>query len=425
MTTLHDDGRTASTDFIDAARDYEQRQRRQSSDVTLTDHVTRFAAFGLVAASTTYGAFFAWHTAATVNGVLAIGALVFAVSLEIVKPQAFAAIFDTARTAPQRIALGLLALVAAVYSLTAELQLTATSRGDVVATRQAQINETKDASRQQAALESELASLPTTQPAEIAAKTSKLIADNPTARCDADKDSKEYGTTSKRVCPQIEALNAERSAADKAQARRAELTSILGGMSEPHTEAPAVDKADPGASALSVYLAVLGVAVKPDVLAEWLVLVPVLALELGSLFAGLLVASTPLPTANSAAGQGVRQPPKIEVAANSDGVQSKAPQPMAANTFAEHLPNTLYAAVPMTPVLARSANTAAARLVEYVRGHGGVVQISTRRLADALATKHSTLTDAVEALEATGILSAVPGKRGTTYRLASISAASH
>ncbi len=354
---------------------------------------------------------------------MAWAAVAMAVSLEVAKPQALAAALSATRTGSHRCALGLLAVVACVYSLTAELSLMARSRSDTTATRQEQINETKDASRQRTVLEDELASLPATQPAVIAAKISTLVAGNPTARCYADKDSNDYGTTSKRVCPQIEALNAERQAVEKSQARRAELTSILGSNAGARTEAPVVDKADPGASALAAYLAVLGVVVKPNVLAEWLVLVPVLALELGSLFAGLLVASTHLPAPNSAAEHLVRRTPKIEVAAYSGGEQSKAPETVPANAFAEHRPNILYAGLPFEVVPAKSANIAAARLVEYVRQHGGVVQISTRKLADALACRHSTLTDAVEALEVTGVLSASPGKRGTTYKLSAVGAA--
>lgn len=52
-----------------------------------------------------------------------------------------------------------------------------------------------------------------------------------------------------------------------------------------------VKDADPGAKALATYLALSGLAVAAAVLSEWLVLVPVLALEIGSAFAGVLVQS--------------------------------------------------------------------------------------------------------------------------------------
>jgi hypothetical protein len=422
--SVHTTGRLRpATDFIDAARDHEQRQRHQSSTFDLATGLNRLIALGLVGSSTTFGAVYAYQSSHSTNEIMAWAAVAMAVSLEVAKPQALAAALSATRAVSHRFALGLLAVVACVYSLTAELSLMATSRGDVVASRQQTINDTNDAGRQRTILETELASLTTTQPAEIASKQSKLIADNPTARCDADKDSKDYGTTSKRVCPLIEALNAERREVEKSQARRAELTSLLGGMSAPHTEPPAVDKADPGASALSLYLAVLGVAVKPDVLAEWLVLVPVIALELGSLFAGLLVASTPLPVANSVGEQSVRGTPKIDVVANTSGVQAKALETLAANTLAEQLQTVPFAVVPMVPLNARSANDAATRLVEYVRQHGGVVQISTRKMASEIACKHGTLNDAVLALETGGVLTAEPkGRAGTVYRLSKVSA---
>jgi hypothetical protein len=420
-------------DFIAAARDHEATRYAATSDPTLIQNATRFAAFGLVAASTTYGGYFAWHTAATVNGILAIGAVTFAVSLEVVKPQAFAAVFDAARAKSQRATLGLLAVVAALYSLTAELQLTAMSRSDVTASRQQTINDTASAARQRAALERELNELTTDQPAAVAAKMSKLISENPKARCDLKPGDDDYGTQSKKVCPQIAALELERDAAETAQKRRAEITSILGTVADTSGDVDgdhAVTQSDPGASALATYLAVVGIAVQPETVAEWLVLVPVVALEFGSLFAGLLVASTPSQAANSEkdiVGRGVRQTPKIEVsdaAPNNDRVQSESPETLAANEKPQQSPTVLSAILPMVPLKARSANDAAQRLVEYVRQSGGVVQISGRTLAETLACKHGTLVDAVEALSATGVLTSEPkGRAGTVYRLAMVSAA--
>jgi hypothetical protein len=186
----------------------------------------------------------------------------------------------------------------------------------------------------------------------------------------------------------------------------------------------AVTQSDPGASALAAYLSVIGVNVKSETVSEWLVLVPVVALEFGSLFAGLLVASTPLPTAYSekdAVSRTVREAPKIEIAEQC-GVQLEAPETLAANDKPQQTPTTLSAILPMVPLKARSANDAAQRLVEYVRQRGGVVQSSGRRLAETLACKHGTLVDAVEALSATGVLTAEPkGRAGTVYRLATVS----
>lgn len=50
-----------------------------------------------------------------------------------------------------------------------------------------------------------------------------------------------------------------------------------------------VRDADPGSSALATYLAALGLVVPDKVLSDWLALVPVIALKLGSALAGVLV----------------------------------------------------------------------------------------------------------------------------------------
>jgi hypothetical protein len=433
-TNLHDQTHRQSRyeqDFIAAARDHEATRYAATSKYNFTDTVNTLIALGLVGASTAFGGYYAYRTGHATSEITAWAAVVMAVSLELAKPQCLAAALSAGRIVSHRVALGLLAFVACAYSLTAELSLVAMSRSDVTASRQQSINHTASAVRQRAALEKELDELVTEQPTAVAAKISKLISDNPRARCDLKPGDDDYGSQSKKVCPQIAALETERSAAERAQTRRVEITSILGSVADTGSDTNsehAVTQADPGASALVAYLAVIGVSVKSEQVAEWLVLVPVTALEFGSLFAGLLVASTPSPLANSEndiVGRSVRAAPKIEVsdaAPNIDRVQSESPETLAANNKAQQSPTVLSALVPMVPLKARSANDAAQRLVEYVRQRGGVVQISTRVLAETLACKHGTLVDAVEALSATGVLTAEPkGRAGTVYRLATVS----
>jgi hypothetical protein len=72
---------------------------------------------------------------------------------------------------------------------------------------------------------------------------------------------------------------------------RHELEVILDEVSAQITSGPAVAIADPGATALMTYLSALGISVSAGLVAQWLNLVPVLALELGSALAGVLVAS--------------------------------------------------------------------------------------------------------------------------------------
>jgi len=73
--------------------------------------------------------------------------------------------------------------------------------------------------------------------------------------------------------------------------RRRELEADLADAGARVASGPTVTVADPGASALVTYLSVLGISASAGLVAQWLNLVPVLALELGSALAGVLVAS--------------------------------------------------------------------------------------------------------------------------------------
>jgi hypothetical protein len=88
--------------------------------------------------------------------------------------------------------------------------------------------------------------------------------------------------------------------------RRQELEAVLGEAGAQVVSGPAVTVADPGASALVTYLSVLGISVSADLVAQWLNLVPVLALELGSAPSGVLVAS-----ASHGRGTTVTSPPLL------------------------------------------------------------------------------------------------------------------
>lgn len=93
------------------------------------------------------------------------------------------------------------------------------------------------------------------------------------------------------VCPQVVALRTE-----LAQARhRAELQAII---AEPLSIVPVaheIGAADPAATALVVYLNALGIRMDGAVLSEWLALIPVVALEIGSATAALLAGTYASP----------------------------------------------------------------------------------------------------------------------------------
>ena len=83
------------------------------------------------------------------------------------------------------------------------------------------------------------------------------------------------------VCPKVATLNGE-AARTK---RRVDLQAVVDAKADQLATAGAVRVADPGSNSLSTYLAALGWTVPAGLLSDWLVLVPVLALELGAALA--------------------------------------------------------------------------------------------------------------------------------------------
>jgi hypothetical protein len=85
------------------------------------------------------------------------------------------------------------------------------------------------------------------------------------------------GPRSKVACPRVAALRAELGTAERREKLEADLAALQS------TGAPAAtDKRDdPGAHALSIYLGAIGISLPSALLTEWMVLVPVVALELG------------------------------------------------------------------------------------------------------------------------------------------------
>jgi hypothetical protein len=216
-----------------------------------------------------------------------LGALtvLFAVALEGVKPLAVASAFAAFRSLAlfRGVALGLLASVAVAYSLTAELGLMAGARGDLAAGRAQAVETAQLVKDRHARAKAELATLKATRPVgELEALIAKAA--RRSGGCGAEQG------TGRWVCPKSRAqieLEAELGRAK----RRADLESVLSTAENSLSTAHAVKAADPGASALATYMAALGFTIGAGTLSEWLVLVPVLALEIGSALAVILVQS--------------------------------------------------------------------------------------------------------------------------------------
>jgi hypothetical protein len=231
----------------------------------------------LVTASAGFGAVYAYHVGIEHSLALATLTVLFAVALEGIKPLAIAQAFQSfAFWAPMRgVALASLGVVAVAYSLTSELALMSASRGDLAAER-LRVSERGNIARDRYAnAKTELARL---APSRTVAEVEALIgAFKPLCRM----------IRGESVCTRPVPLIAELARAK----RRKELEAILGETGAQVASGPAVVVADPGASALATYLSALGISVSSDLVAQWLNLVPVLALELGSALAGVLVTS--------------------------------------------------------------------------------------------------------------------------------------
>jgi len=210
------------------------------------------------------------------------------------------------------------------YSLTADLSLMATARGDLVAQRAASARAAKSADGQRDRVEVELSKLVNVRPAAtIRAEINGLLADPRVGDCQTMD-----GPRSTAACPRVASLRAELGNAE----RKEQLEATLAGI---QTATPATtDKpADPAAHALSVYLAALGLVLPERLLTDWLTLIPVLALEIGAALSLLLVQAV------SGGKTGHETPRQIEQKSDShDQARPAQPQNTSPDTKSGSVP---------------------------------------------------------------------------------------
>ena len=456
----------AQQDFIELSRVNEIGQRASRWNGAAI--FAKLSASGLVIASSGFGMVYAWtsggHHDLTVFDVPVLAALtvLMALSLECAKPLAIARCLVAFRELKiaQGILLAALGLIAVAYSLSAGLSLMAMLRSDNAAQRQSVINAGADqaaagkrlAERYEAA-KGELASLAPSRPAaEVQAEIGGLLLQPGVNGCEVID-----GSVTRKVCPKVTAARAELARAQ----RRAELqTAMTTAAAVPSpgpqpSEAAAVTVADPGAAALSTYLAIFGVAISPERLADWLVLLGVLSLEAGSALAGVLAGaaqSSPVTTSVTARKSPVITavtnpivpvavtasvtapatgavmpvaPSKVAGREGSSAVVATAPvtalvAPVATAVAvpAQAAPVRAFATVPMTAVLASGRDEAARRLLALLRDNGGTVDASRQALARLIAATPSTAYAALMLLASQGRLEAAPSAKGTRLKLA-------
>jgi len=379
-----------------------------ASSTALTSTLAKLAATSLVTASAGLGAVYAWQTGSAHGAVLASLFVMFAVGLELAKPLAVVTALKSLQSwsLARGAALAVLALVAITYSLSAELALMAGTRGDVVANRQAALDasstskaDARRAREQYEAAKTELVALVPSRPVgELQAEIDALLLTPGADGCAAIN-----GKVTRKVCPQVAALKAEMARAE----HRAELMAILA-EPLPLIAAPAgsqVKEADPGASALATYLAALGIVLPATVLTDWLALVPVLALELGSALAGVLVQAVSGPSQSAPSQIRRSQRASQEV---KETVQEEA---IAEAAQVGHLNET----APSEDVGRESERVKQAILSKLKEK--GEVEGSQRGLAALIGTSRPTVRRAINGLMVAGLVAAEATRNGTVLRL--------
>lgn len=380
----------------------------------LTTTIASIAAGGLILSSAGFGAVFAWTSGAEHGPLLASLMVVMAVALELAKPLAVSSAFSAFRSWAifRGVALALLALVAIVYSLSAELSLVAGSRGDLVAKREAAIESHDDKRESVRAARAELVALaPSRTVAEVQADITSLLAAY--RKADGCRNEIMANATQRLVCPKVAALNGEIARAE----RRAELEAKISKATDRPTAAPIVKNSDPGSTALATYLATLGVTVAAGKLADWMVLVPVMALELGAALSVLLVQSVPSPAAGSVQAGHVTASQTQQTADVTRHQPATQPRAAPVNDLDSKKAVTKPRTVSKPSVQKRASKRrlgqasgvrkadAQTAILDTLKGRGGKLDdASVRGIAQLIGGRKSTVHSALAGLVAAGVV---------------------
>lgn len=343
--------------------------------------VAVIGASGLVLASAGFGAFYA-YTVGIQHGIILAGlSILMALALEAIKPLAISAGISLMgeRRLPAALLLSL-GGISVAYSLTAELSLVSMSKGDLVAERQSVADAAKDARAERKRIELELTAIGVVRPsAAIKAELDGLL-----LTPGADGCAVINGKVTREVCPKVSDLRAEKARAE----RRESLERQLGGV---QTIAPKV--ADPGSTALTAYLTAMGFNPDVEKVGLWLLLVPVLALEIGSALAKVLVDTFPRTVkavTAPALAQGVDQPAIPDVGPARERVKTAS---------------------------ASRKQRARSAIVDHLKANGGRAKGGERGLAKLIGSSRGTMKRALNGLVLAGVVSLEASRSGTILRL--------
>ena len=351
----------------------------------------------LITASAGFGASYAWNTGSTLGPVLGVLSVAMALGLELATPFAASRALIALKSFDfgTGMALGLLALVAVLFSLTSELSLMATSRGDIVAGRSAQGRKVIVAKSQLDAATQELAEMghalgtaTDVTVGEADAILTKLKSDTAWART-TGCTSITIGA-SKAYCGRVADAEAIRARA----VHRGELKLAIKEAETVLASGAVETVADPSAEALATYLGALGFAVDATTVSRWSLLVGVLALEVGSSCAVIL--------AGAMGGTGWR----------TEGETAHEAEPPKTTTIQAETP-----VAAREPGVAHEGLSERAKLV-LVSLTGGSCSTDRRTWAKELGMSPTTLSRALADLETAGLAKVHADRnRGTSVRL--------
>jgi biotin operon repressor len=364
---------------------------------SLTDFLRKVAikipAVFLVTASAGFGCVYAYGQGSQHGVLLALLSVSMAVGFESSKPLAVFGAVQADLTWPSRLALGVLALVACAYSLTAEVSLVAANRQAANAVRAGQATQQTVAKDTLARAKSELAANGVTKPvADVEAELAVIKLDRTwqrTVEC-----SNVTLDASRSFCTKAAAVTAEMEKAKRADELRKAIQSAEASL----MTTAGVDDADPGAAAVVVYLAAIGARVDSAAVSRGLVLVAVLALEIGSLFAGVLA---------SALAGSVPATLDVEAVKKNTSVANANTDRTLVDPVSSNKPDSQPGQIPNS-----TGHSVRERLITRLKVAGGSLVQSTRELAFSLGCSKSALGEVLARLESEGVLVRVAASHG-------------
>ena len=359
-----------------------------TSSKPLAPVLAKLAASALIIASAGFGAYYAGSLGAEQGPLLAVLSIAMAIGLEVAKPFSIAMAFEACRSSHicQGVAVALLGIVAISYSLSAELSLWATMRSDRIAMRAAESNVATSARDQYQRAKLELDGLPSARPAaELQSLIDGVLIDPRAGGC-----AEINGKYTREHCAQVAEWKAEQARSE----RRDQLQHTIREAERVFASGSVVKTADPGATALATYLAIFGLKVEPGLLTELLILVGVVASELGSALSLVLVQAV-------SGGATESQMPGSRQTLNS------APEP-------EPVVQVVH---PTKTDDAASCEKVKAAILNQLEQRGGSLGKSERGIAALIGASRPTVRRAINGLVIAGLIAAEASRNGTMLRL--------